>query len=106
VASLLLVLQLASPVRADGTTVSAQSSNQTAPLPPPETDRLIRIGPQVVLKEDARGRITLIDEPEENPTRGGAGRGAGLVIGVLTAGAMLVLGRNELTSDIGGRAPR
>jgi hypothetical protein len=105
-ASLLLALQLASPVRADGTTVSAQSSTETAPLPSPGTYRLIRIGPQLVLREDARGTIILIDEPEEKPNRGGAARGAALVFGVLGGSAALLLGRNEFTSDVGGRAPR
>jgi hypothetical protein len=95
---LLLVLQVGSPARGDGPTVSAQTHAQRAPLPRPGTYRLIRIGPQALLKEDDRGRMTMVDELEHKVSRLEA---VGVVtIGVLTAGAVLMLHRIELNGDV------
>lgn len=101
-AGLLLTFQLAGPARADGPTAPAETSDQTLPLPPPETYRLIRIGPQELVREDDHGRLTPVEEPPAELGRGQ--RIAAVLVGVLTAGAVLTLGRNELTSGVGGRA--
>jgi hypothetical protein len=101
VGTLLLTLHVASGIRADDTTVAVQSSGPVEHLPRPEDYRLIRIGPQVVVKEDDRGNISMVDEMATTPSRG---RGVVAVFtGILTAGALLALGRNELGSNVGGR---
>src|SRR5262249_24567102 len=97
--SLLMVLQLGSTARADGTSVPAQTNVQRAPLPPPGTYRLIRIGPQALVKQDDRGNITTADELDDKPSR--VGRGIAATIVVLTAGAVLMLHRIELNDDFG-----
>jgi hypothetical protein len=117
-ASLLLVLQLSSPARGEGTTVPAQTHSQRAPLPRPGTYRLIRIGPQALVKEDDRGRITMVDELDDktaaeldhqrvNASADKADRGAraaAVMIGVLTAGAVLMLGLTDLNGNFDLRA--
>ena len=103
VVALLLALQVPLPAHAhDDCTGPVQAAEQVQPLPPPGTCRLIRIGPQALVSEDDRGRFMMVDEPEEKPRRGQ--RVINVLMGVVTAGAVLSLGRNELTSNVGGRA--
>ncbi|HLK89732.1 MAG TPA: hypothetical protein VKZ18_07555 [Polyangia bacterium] len=53
--------------------------------------------------EDDHGRFRMADEPPPKPSRG---RGVVAVLIMLAAaGAVLTAGRNELTTDVGGRAP-
>jgi hypothetical protein len=102
IAGLLLTFLVSSAARADGPTMPAQTSDQSSALPPPGTYRLIRIGPQVLVREDDHGRFTMVEDPTAK--RGRGQRLVALLLGVLTAGAVLTLGRNGLTSDVGGRA--
>ena len=96
-----------SPLRARAGECSgpAQATERVESLPPPGTCRLIRIGPQVLVSEDDRGRFTMVDEPEEKPGRGR--RVINVVMGLLTAGAVLNVGRNDaIGSGYGGRPSR
>jgi hypothetical protein len=96
VGCLLLALQVSLPAHADDCTGPAPPNEQVESLPPPGTCRLIRIGPEALVSEDDRGRITMVDEPEQQPRRG---RGlAAVVIGILTAGVVVTLDLNELHS--------
>ena len=98
---LLLTLEVAAPARADCTAVPAASA-KTLPLPPPGTCRLISIGPEMVLEQDSNGQLTMAEEP---PPKRSRGRNAAVVLlGAVTAGALLVIGRNDKTIDIGSRA--
>jgi hypothetical protein len=101
VVAVVLTLRAAVPARADDAAVTEQTS-QALPLPPPGTSRLIRIGPQALIREDDRGRLTMADEPAPKPSRGQ--RLFAVLFGVVAAGAVLTLGRNEVTTDVGGRA--
>lgn len=99
VISLLVTLEVPAPARANCTAPEAASST-TLPLPPPGTCRLIPIGPEMVLEQDSTGRLTLADEPE--PPKRSRGRNLGaLLVGLLTAGAVVTLGRND--SRVSGR---
>jgi hypothetical protein len=108
-ASLLVLLQVGSPARGDDTTVSAQTHGQRAPLPRPGTYRLIRIGPQALVKEDDHGKVTMVDEQDGQTADelghkpGRAGQGAAVVIGLFTAGAVLIFGRVGPNEDYGVR---
>jgi hypothetical protein len=96
VISLLLALQV-SPAHAQvpdqAPTVTAPNSGEVESPPPPGTYRLIQIGPQVVVREDDRGRFTMAEEPEEQRTRGQ--RAMSVLVGVLTVGAALTNARNQ-----------
>jgi hypothetical protein len=98
-----LGLHLAAPARADRGAVPAPRGGQSLPLPAPGSERLIRIGPEVDVIEDDHGRFRMADtsEPKRSPGR----TMITVLFGVVAAGAVLTLGRNELTSDVGGRAP-
>lgn len=65
-ASMVLTLHAGAPARADVPDDSQETSARVArtlPLPAPGTDRLIRIGPQALVVQDDRGRVTMADEP-------------------------------------------
>ena len=56
----------------------------------------------MVLEQDSNGRLTMAEEP---PPKRSRGRNAAVVLlGAVTAGAILVIGRNDKTIDIGSRA--
>ena len=98
-AGLLLTLQAAPPARADAT---AARDPTTLPPPPPGTIRLIPIGPEMVLQQDSQGRIKMADEP---PPKRSRGRNAAVVLlGAVSAGAILWIARDDLTIDVGGTA--
>ena len=102
-AGLIAALEVASLARAEGGAPGRETGAQTSPPPRPGTYRLIHIGPQVDIVEDAHGRFRMADEP---PPKRSPGRTVITVLfGVVLAGAVLTLGRNELTTDVGGRAP-
>jgi hypothetical protein len=61
------------------------------PLPPPGTERLIRIGPQALVVEDDQGRVTMADEPADEPRGGRALALMTRVFGVLGAGFVFEL---------------
>jgi hypothetical protein len=95
---LALTLAAASPARADVTTPPPQTNSRLLPLPPPGTYRLIRIGPQFLLKEDDRGRVTQVEESAVEPRRGQSAVAAAVMMGILTGGAALFFQqRSELT---------
>jgi hypothetical protein len=98
IACTLLTLEVAAPARADCTAAPAVSAT-TLPLPPPGTCRLILIGPEMVLEQDETGRLTPADEPP--PKRSRRRNAAAIMLGLLTAGAVFTLGRDDLTN---GRA--
>ena len=96
VMALLLALQVPLRARADDCAGPAQATERAASLPPPGTCRLIRIGPEVLVSQDDHGTVTMVDEPEPQPRRS---RGvAALLIGILTAGALVTIDLNELHS--------
>ena len=98
-ACLLLTLEVATPARAD-CTPAPEVSGKT--LPSPGTCRLVSIGPEMVLEQDSNGRFTMAEEP---PPKRSRGRNAAVVLlGAVTAGALLVMVRNDKTIDIGSRA--
>jgi hypothetical protein len=98
---LFLTLEAAPRARAECTAPPAPDA-RTLPLPPPGTCRLIPIGPQMVLEQDSTGRLTTAEEPAPKRSRGR--NAATIILGALTAGAVLLLGRSEVTSRVGGRA--
>ena len=95
VASMLLTLEVAPPARADRNAAPAAGTSTTLPLPPPGTSRLINIGPEMVLEQHADGRLTMADEPPPKRSRGR--NVASLLLGLLSAGAIVTFGRNDLT---------
>lgn len=101
-ACLLLALQVVGPAHADPAAPPTARSPATLPLPPPGTTRLITIGPEMVLQQDSHGRIKMADEP---PPRRSRGRNAAVVLlGAVSAGAILWIARDDLTIDVGGTA--
>jgi hypothetical protein len=102
VIGLLLTLQVPAPAHAECTAPEAPSST-TRPLPPPGTCRLIRIGPQMVLQQDSTGRLTIADEPPPKRSRGR--NAAAFFVGLLSAAALLTLGRNDarVSGRVGAR---
>jgi hypothetical protein len=102
-AGLVLALRGASPAHADGPSPPAQTSDRRLPLPPPGTHRLIRIGPQMLVSEDDQGRVTMVDEPTDQPRRGRSLAGVAAVLGVFS-GSLLLFEVQTGAIDIG--APR
>jgi hypothetical protein len=98
---LLVTLEVPVPARADCTAPTAASAT-TLPLPPPGTCRLIPVGPEMVLQQDSTGRLTMAEEPPPKRSRGR--NAASILVGLLTAGAVVTLGRND--SRVGGRVGR
>jgi hypothetical protein len=66
-----VTLRAVGPARAD-VGVPAQTSGRALPPPPAGTHRLIRIGPQALVREDEHGRVELVDEASAPPPLGRA----------------------------------
>src|SRR5207248_4732748 len=97
--SLLLTLEVSASARADCTAPPAPDA-KTLPLPSPGTCRLIPIGPEMVLQQDSSGRLTIAEEPPPPPRSRGR-NAAAFFVGLLTAGAVIAVGRND--SRVSGR---
>jgi hypothetical protein len=78
-------------------TLTSGLAAQAEPRPPPGQARLIRIGPQALVSEDARGHVTMVEEPPPKTTITRDLAGLFVVFG---AEAILLLqATNELTFD-------
>jgi len=101
--ALLLTLQVRAPARAACTAPEAPDAS-SLPLPPPGTCRLIPIGPQMVLQQDSTGRLTIADEPPP-PEHSRRRNAAAFFLGLLAAGALVTLGRNDarVSGRVGAR---
>jgi hypothetical protein len=84
--------------------VSAQASERSvSPLPRPGTERLIRIGPQALVREDDRGRLQMDDETR-GPARLGRGMAAATeVLGLIGLGVAGGLWSAEQQDVVRGR---
>jgi hypothetical protein len=99
-AGIALTLAATTPARAD-VAAPAQTSSRLLPLPAPGTYRLIRIGPQFLLKEDDQGQVTEVNEPPARPRREQSAVAAAVMMGIITAGAALFFRqRSELTPPL------
>ena len=102
VACLLVTLEAAPRARAECTAPPAADA-RILPLPPPGNCRLIPIGPQMVLEQDSTGRLTIADDPPPKRSRGR--NAAAFFLGLLSAGAVVTLGRNDarVSGRVGAR---
>ena len=73
-------------VQPAGAQQQAIRADETEPLPPPGTSRLIEIGPQALVREDDHGKLTMADEPEPQRSKLGV---AGIMLGAMTAGVVV-----------------
>lgn len=74
-------------VRAAGAEPQSARGNETEPLPPPGTSRLISIGPQALVREDDHGHLTMVDDPEPQRSKLQV---VGIMLGTMTAGVVIV----------------
>jgi hypothetical protein len=87
---LALALHATRPARADAPT-QWQANVASLPPPAPGTQRLVRLGPQVLLVEDDQGRFTMADEGAAEPKRGQSLRPLMIMLGIVAAGAFVNL---------------
>jgi hypothetical protein len=86
--SLVLALHAAPLARADAPT---RSNVASLPLPAPGTERLVRLGPQVLLREDDQGHFEMVDEGARASGPGQSVRASMIMLGLLGVGAFSIL---------------
>jgi hypothetical protein len=88
-----LILGAVSPARGEvfGPPVP-ESNSRTLPLPAPGTERLIRIGPQALIREDEHGRLSMVDESTPPPKVGRSLVTTTAFFSIMGFGALLMLG--------------
>ncbi len=90
-------------VRPAGAQQQAIRADETEPLPPPGTSRLISIGPQALVSEDDHGKLTMVDEPEPQRSKFQV---AGIMLGAMTAGVVIAFYGDLGPGVVGGPTNR
>jgi hypothetical protein len=80
------------PARAETFGPAQPPASRTLPLPAPGTQRLIRVGPQALIREDDRGRLSMVDESTPPPRVGRSLVTTTAFFSILGFGALLTFG--------------
>jgi hypothetical protein len=99
-----LILGMLAPARAETFGPPRPPVSRTLPLPPPGTHRLIRVGPQALIREDDRGRLSMVDESTPPPKVGRSLVTTTAFFSILGFGALLTFGAPNNVGYEAGRA--
>jgi hypothetical protein len=101
---MVLILGALSAARAETFGPPQPPASRTLPLPAPGTHRLIRVGPQALIREDDRGRLSMVDESTPPPKAGRSLVTTTAFFSILGFGALLTFGSPNNVGFEAGRA--